>query len=277
MWTPAPLRFGSCAISRNSLDRPSGGLHRWRRLLQSLVGWDDAEDISFVLLVCPVLDSRTAGYDLLNGTVLGEDKRLAIDMAARQYKRMELRDWFVGCLVKRWSQIPKSPEMASWWMCSRHLRGHWRTPMRPRSFAMTLPLERELDLSSQAWTHHSLQQAWAPKEDCNLSWSFQDLGRHRYHASTLRASTRHTRKGCIRSANHHQPSPARSPNAHTWPWSQCGRGPQAASTPPRRQGHLHQPTVEPRKRQMTRSASVSSLGQHDHHARSRPCCVHTGC
>lgn len=48
-----------------------------------------------------MLDSRTAGYDLLNGTVLGEDKRLAIDMAARQYKRMELRDWFVGCLVKR--------------------------------------------------------------------------------------------------------------------------------------------------------------------------------
>ena len=61
----------------------------------------------FVCLAgCPVLDSRTAGYDLLNGMVLGEDKRLAIDMAARQYKRMELRDWFVGCLAK-------SPEMAS--------------------------------------------------------------------------------------------------------------------------------------------------------------------
>ena len=34
-----------------------------------------------------VLDSRT-GYDLLNGTALGEDKRLAIDIAAMKQARL---------------------------------------------------------------------------------------------------------------------------------------------------------------------------------------------
>ena len=51
----------------------------------SLAGWLPAVSIWRLILV---LDSRT-GYDLLNGTALGEDKRLAIDIAATKQALQE--------------------------------------------------------------------------------------------------------------------------------------------------------------------------------------------